>query len=271
MTKNRSKPWYAREEIKKDIYKHLPTLRRVILAGGEPLLIPEHYEFLDECIERKEAHHIELHYHTNGTVLKTKLFDKWRHFESIRIFFSLDDIGERNHYIRYPSSWEKIKQNLEIIDEQSPDNVDYMILCTVQIKNIFYLDELISFFAKKKLKKIRTGTELVWTEPVRTPYFLSCQLLPVEVKSIITKKLNYIQKRFPEGTKRIKGIIDFMNERDQSDLLYIFYDYIQSLDHSRGTSFQEIFPELSELLMPKSTFKKHSAHLFQGEGNLALW
>ena len=108
-----SKLWYEREKIEQDIYGQIPFLKRVTIAGGEPLLIKEHHKFLDECINQKEAHHISLHYHTNGTVLGPELFDKWRHFESVIVFISLDDIGERNRYIRYPCSWRRIEKNLE--------------------------------------------------------------------------------------------------------------------------------------------------------------
>ena len=244
-----SKLWYEREEFKEDLYRQIPFLKRVTIAGGEPLLIKEHHKFLDECINQKEAHHISLHYHTNGTVLGSQLFDKWRHFESVMVFISLDDIKERNRYIRYPCSWRMIEKNLEMIDKESPANVHPMILCTIQIKNIFYFEEFIHYLMGKTFKKVHAYYEdLVHTEVVHHPYFLSCQVLPQNVKKMVSQKFENIYKKFPAKTNRFKTIINFMNKEDKSDLLYVFKDYIQALDKSRGTDFAKTFPELSELL-----------------------
>ena len=244
-----SKLWYEREEIKQDLYSQIPFLKRVVIAGGEPLLIKEHHKFLDECIEQGEAHHISLHYHTNGTVLSPELFDKWKQFESVVLFISLDDIKERNYYIRYPCSWDRIEKNLEMIDKESPKNVHFMILCTIQIKNIFYFDDFLSFLAEKNFNKFNANyDDLVHTEVVHHPYFLSCQVLPQNVKKIVSQKFEDIYKKFPTRTHRFKTIVDFMNGEDKSNLLYLFKDYIQALDKARGTVFSKTFPELSELL-----------------------
>ena len=244
-----SKLWYEREEFKQDLYRQIPFLKRVTIAGGEPLLIKEHHRFLEECINKKEAHHISLHYHTNGTVLGPELFDKWSHFESVMVFISLDDIKERNYYIRYPCSWKRIENNLEMIDKQSPKNVHPMILCTIQIKNIFYFDEFLSYLTEKRFNKVHAYyDDLIHTEVVHHPYFLSCQVLPKNVKCIISQKFENIYKRFPTKTNRFKTIVNFMNGEDKSDLLYVFKDYIQALDKARGTDFSKTFPELSKFL-----------------------
>ena len=244
-----SKMWYEREDIQMDISRQIPFLKQVTIGGGEPLLIQEHHKFLDECINQKEAHHISLHYHTNGTVLRPQIFDKWKHFESVMVFISLDDIKERNHYIRYPCSWKRIEANLEIIDKESPKNVHAMILCTIQVKNIFYFEEFLACLMDKKFKKVYAYHDnLVHTEVVHHPYFLSCQILPQDVKEIVSQKFENIYKKFPTQTNRFKTIINFMNGENKSDQLYVFKDYIQALDKARGTNFSRTFPELAELL-----------------------
>lgn len=244
-----SKNWYERAEVVQDIYNHLPYIKRVTLAGGEPLLIKEHHKFLEECITRGEAHHISLHYHTNGTALDSQLFEKWKFFESVLVFISLDDVGDRNRYIRWPTSWRMIEKNLDFIDKESPANVHPMILCTIQIKNIFYFPEFLSWFSEKNFKKIHACYDaVVHTELVIQPYFLSCQLLPPHVKRIVTNKFQKMYKRYGKKSERFKTLIDFMNLKDKSDLLYVFHDYVQALDQARKTNFSRVFPELSELL-----------------------
>ena len=244
-----SKNWYERDEVVQDIYDQLPFIKRVTLAGGEPLLIKEHHRFLDECINRGEARHISLHYHTNGTALDSRLFERWKYFESVLVFISLDDLGDRNRYIRWPTSWKLIERNLDFIDRESPPNVHPMILCTIQIKNIFYFPEFLSWFSEKKFQKIHAGYDaVVHTELVIQPYFLSCQLLPLHIKRVVTDKFQKMYQKYGEKSERFKTLIDFMNLKDKSDLLYVFQDYVQALDRVRKTDFSKVFPELSEML-----------------------
>lgn len=252
MNHSPSKNWHERNEVIQDISDHLPHLRRVTIAGGEPLLIKEHHKFLEECIDRGEAHHISLHYHTNGTALDSQLFEKWKHFESVLVFISLDDIKDRNRYIRWPTSWKMMERNLDFIDRESPPNVHPMILCTIQIKNIFYFPEFLEWFSGKNFKKIHSCYEaVVHTELVLQPYFLSCQLLPPHVKRLVTDKFEKMYQKYGEKSERFKTLINFMNLKDRSDMLYVFKDYVQALDRVRKTDFSQVFPELSELLEEK--------------------
>lgn len=249
MENSPSKSWYERPEVKKDIYQQIPFIKRMTIAGGEPLLIKEHHDLLDECIRQKEAHHISLHYHTNGTVTSTQLFEKWKHFESVVVFISLDDLDNRNKYIRYPCSWKMIERNLEIIDKHSPPNVRPMILCTIQVKNIFYFDKFIDYLMNNKFKKINSFYKgLPHTEVVHYPDFLSCQILPKQIKKIITNKFEGICNKYPSKTNRFKTVVEFMNAKDQSHLLPVFQDYTQALDKARGTDFAKTFSELHELM-----------------------
>ena len=250
------KRWYEKGHVKRDIYDNLSPLKQVTIAGGEPLLIDEHHEFLDECILRNESHHISIHYHTNGTVLNHKLFEKWKHFESVMVFISVDDLGERNRYIRYPTSWKKIEQNLDFIDRESPKNVHPMILCTIQALNIYYFPEFIEWVVRKKFKKVHAYYDsVVHTEPLHQPYYLSCQILPRHVKKIITEKFMTLYDKYGAKAERFKTLINFMNKEDKEKFLCVFLDYLESLDKTRGTNFRETFSELSNLIQIKKGFQ----------------
>ena len=262
--------WYQQEQFKTDLYKNIPNLKQITIAGGEPLLIKEHHEFLDECIRQKEAHHISIHYHTNGTLLNaknlsknsfwqfvierglgmgSKLFNQWRRFDHIMVFLSLDDLGDRNHYIRYPSDWGKMSHALHFLDKKTPRNVQSMILCTIQALNIFYFPEFVSWIVKQKFRKVHAYYDsIVHTELVHGPEFLSCQILPKEVKKIITEKFQELYKNHNAKAARFKTIIDFMNKEDRSYLLPTFKDHLQAIDKVRGTDVKKTFPELMRLL-----------------------
>ena len=240
--------WYKRKEVIEDIYRHIPSLRRMVIAGGEPLLIKEHHQLLDECIRQNRAKQITLHYHTNGTICNSELLEKWKHFECVMVFVSLDGLKDQNHYIRYPCSWKLIEKNLNIFDKRSPENVHPMILYTVQAMNILYLSEFLSWLLKGKFKKLHLHDSILHTEPVHYPAFLSCQILPQQAKKIITKKIKKLSNTYGSKVDRIGTIVDFMNQEDKSSLLPVFKDYTVTLDKIRGTCFEETFPELKEMI-----------------------
>ena len=49
-------------------------------TGGEPLMIPEHFDLLQGLIDRGIAGNIEIHYNTNGTQYPESAADIWQHF-----------------------------------------------------------------------------------------------------------------------------------------------------------------------------------------------
>ena len=49
------------------------------------------------------------------TNLPEKTFDIWKQFGKIQVSASIDDLAERNHYIRHPSNWEDVTNHLQQI------------------------------------------------------------------------------------------------------------------------------------------------------------
>lgn len=239
--------WHEREELWEDLKQHIPYLKEIVMGGGEPFLIPSQEKIVQECIDKGYAKNIELYYHTNGTLIKREFFAKWKHFKKVMLFVSLDGVGEQNRYIRYPSNWEKLVENLELVDKESPENVESMILCTVQIKNMYYLPEFCEWIKNKNFKKVQAYYEdLIYTGLVHDPYYLSIQVYPGAVKKKITKNFKELPKLYGTKADRFQDLVTFMNQEDKSGCLPQFKRYIRGLDKARGTSFKNTFPELAE-------------------------
>ena len=71
---------------------------QLYFAGGEALIIDEHYELLEECIKRGHAKNIELRYNSNAVEWRDDLFDLWDEFKRVRFHYSIDALGEQNDY-----------------------------------------------------------------------------------------------------------------------------------------------------------------------------
>ena len=123
-------------------WKHLPlqNLKFIHFNGGEPLLSKEHVEFLTEIPIKKQVH---LNYNTNGTVRPSQqLIDLWKEFQLVQLDFSIDDIGRRFEYQRFPANWQKTEENLYWCKDNLPVNVMFAINATISLLNLPYIEDL---------------------------------------------------------------------------------------------------------------------------------
>ena len=87
------------------VYGASSHVSQLYFAGGESLIIDEHYDLLEECIKRGHAKNIELRYNSNAVEWRDDLFDLWAEFKRVRFHYSIDAYGRQNDYIRYPTNW----------------------------------------------------------------------------------------------------------------------------------------------------------------------
>ena len=244
--------WHEREELWEDLKIQLSYVKEIVMGGGEPFLTPSQEKIISYCIEKKYAENIELCYHTNGTLIKRGFFEKWKHFKKVMLFISLDGVGDKNKYIRYPSNWEKLVKNIKLIDQESPNNVEAMILCTVQVKNMYYLPELCQWVKAQNFKKVQAYYEdLIYTGLVHEPPHLSIQIYPKFVKEKITSRFQQLIEIYGSKANRFQDLVVFMNQEDRSEYLNQFKRYVDALDKTRKTNFKDTFSELAEDLAMK--------------------
>jgi organic radical activating enzyme len=261
--------WYEKNSFWKDIYEQIPFLKEIYFAGGEPLLIKEHKNLLLEIIQRGYSESIYLRYNSNGLLIDNEIIDIWNQFKRVKFNFSIDAIGERNNYIRYPSDWSLIENNLEILDN-TKDHIEINIACAVQLMNIKHLPDIIKWKISKNYRKINKGKEfgieigggLINTHLVYIPTWLDIRVLPHPDKLDVLErfvdlerwlKSNYTQdhefwQSNPYGWTRFKGLLNFMSKDDFSHKLDALKEYLNNLDEIRSTRFKSVFPELSHLV-----------------------
>jgi MoaA/NifB/PqqE/SkfB family radical SAM enzyme len=250
--------WYQKGSFLDDMRSHAHDIRELYFAGGEPLLIPEHYKILEFMIEAGAAKECILRYNSNGLELPEKLFELWDHFKQVKFNFSIDAVGERNDYIRYPSKWNNVVANLERLDD-TPSNIIVNIACAVQLLNVMNVPELVHWRKSKNFKKINLppyGAGLIGTHLVYLPSYLNVRVLPAHLKKQVKTAIDLFcskhtyNKEFvfnPYGYKRWQGLLHYMFEEDWSDKIPMLLDYLETTDSQRGTDFRKTFPELQSL------------------------
>jgi organic radical activating enzyme len=256
--------WFKNEKFWHEFFNQLPNILQLYFAGGEPLIMPHHERLIKEISETEFAKNIELRYNSNITVIPDWLFSVWSKFKKVIFHASVDDIFERNDYIRFPSKFENIVKNLHVLDN-SPNNVEVTIACAVQLLNIWSLPDFIIWKANQNFKKINSwpnSAGMINTHFVYHPPQLDVRVLPKEIKQLLTEKykkdiveieklhkliapnIDYeTWRNNSHGIVRLEGILkhclsEDINRFEQTK------EWLNLLDKTRNTDYQEIFKEL---------------------------
>jgi MoaA/NifB/PqqE/SkfB family radical SAM enzyme len=130
----------------------------VIICGGEPML-----NFSAEIMLENLQSDQNVRVHFNGTVMPRQSFmDQSSRFERIQYCFSIDGVGKRFEYLRWPAKWDQVVQNILWLVETAPDNVRFSVNITISQLNQNYQDEIVDW-VNKTIPHNRNGEKTVIT------------------------------------------------------------------------------------------------------------
>ena len=130
--------WYQKGSFLESMRNQAEHIKELYFAGGEPLLIPEHYKILEFMVSTGASKNCILRYNSNGLEISDHLLELWNQFKQVKFNFSVDAVGEKNYYIRYPSAWDSVVKNLHKLDN-TPDHIIVNIACAVQLLNVLLI------------------------------------------------------------------------------------------------------------------------------------
>jgi len=239
-----------KDDIWNQMVEHIPHLEQVYFAGGEPLIMDEHYRLLRELVDRKLTH-VRLIYNTNFSELtykKQDVLELWKLFDSVSVGASLDAMGGRAEYMRKGTVWSEVEDNRHRMLDICPD-VDFYISATVSVFNVLHISDFHRDWTDKGLIKAQDFNVNI----LQGPDYYRCDILPVELKRSATDKINQTidwlvgQDHLKRATTGYQGIINFMNAKDNTDRINEFLRITDQLDRLRGEDFSYTFPELEAL------------------------
>ena len=126
--------------------QQINVVEKIYFAGGEPLLMPEHWQILQMLVDNNRFDVI-LSYNTNAstwTYGKKNVLDYWKQwqFGKLEVWPSIDEIGDRAELIRAGTVWHKVEDNLKEL--VTLDNVILRPGLTIGAMNVFRLPEIIT-------------------------------------------------------------------------------------------------------------------------------
>jgi len=145
-------------EIDQDTIAAARKMTGVIICGGEPML-----NFSSQAMLENLQSDQNVRVHFNGTVMPRQSFmDQSARFERIQYCFSIDGVGKRFEYLRWPAKWDQVVENILWLVETAPDNVRFSVNITISQLNRHYQDEIVDWI-NKTIPNNRNSKETVIT------------------------------------------------------------------------------------------------------------
>ena len=236
--------------------KQIENVKRIYFAGGEPLLMPEHWQILDMLVA-KERFDVKLSYNINCSTLeygKKNIIDYWSkwNFGKLEVWPSIDEIGDRAELVRSGTVWPKVEQNL--IELSQVNSIILRPGITVGVFNVFRLPEIITHLVnigvvKKDPRTKRINYNNFFINLLESPNYYHVHVLPEDFrKEIIVKLNNFIKEHNEKHDTDISKLFDhILHELTKPfDLVAAkrFVKMTRSVDEVRDENTYDTIPEL---------------------------
>lgn len=182
----------------------LPRVKMLKFVGGEPLINPMTFEFID-WLDDNKFHHLQLKFTTNCSKRFTdKQREKLSRFTRVHMLCSLDAFGDRCEYIRYPMKYEKAIENVLAFRKE----YSVRITSCISIVNFGYMKEFINH--------LKSFAQYPIFNFVNFPANLSPANIPINIKESydLTDECLSIKKVNPNHELFLDGI-RFLKQRDK--------------------------------------------------------
>ncbi|CAB4133699.1 4Fe4S-binding SPASM domain containing protein [uncultured Caudovirales phage] len=231
---------------------HIPHLEQVYFAGGEPLIMKEHYFLLEKLIEYGKTD-IRILYNTNFSELRYKdkhVFDYWKHFKNVSVGASLDASGSRAELMRKGTDWSQTLENRRRMMVEVP-HVDFYISATVSAMNVLHVLDFHREWTdlgliEAKDFNVNICQNAKWYRTDIFPKWFKDKIITPAYKNHIAWLEP--QDDLNRATNGFKSALVFINATDNSDEWSQFIKETANLDRIRNESFWDTFPEIKQAL-----------------------
>jgi len=250
--------WFSEEHIP-ELIDHLPNLKGIQFAGGEPTINEPQEFLLKRLIEQGRSKDITLGYVTNLTGVSDELLALWDQFSTKHITVSIDGVGPVNEYQRYPFTWKKVVSQLNQVKAISKEKGNYNIGLshTVTSLNILKFDELVKWWETQVAEGCGILTSLPHVQCVTNPSYLDPVYMPQEMKEDVREMLNNLEIYLEENNLKSKYISAIDNirtnvldkkvdETERKEQWNSLRNFIEPLDKYRNRNILDYLPYMKK-------------------------
>ena len=266
-TASSKNPWFIKAFAEGFFDPVLPHVKVINFIGGEPLVVEEHYDWLEHIIEQGWSQNIELHYNTNATTIPDRLLDIWDKFRGVVLSLSIDAIGDLAYYVRHPSKWRVVERNVAKLAEFSRTRTGVKVHThvTLSMLNLHDLpnilqwckDQYDSWYYEWDWGNHGYQNCLPHFNIVDHPRHLNMRNLPDAIKKDLTKMLDEQYNKFTNAklpdweqwaVENIKNLKNILNEPPNEGDWQIFLDNTRASDKFRNLNIVDYIPWMKDYI-----------------------
>jgi sulfatase maturation enzyme AslB (radical SAM superfamily) len=250
--------WPARSQARQNanhqtfmesVMSQIDDVESFYFAGGEPLMMIEHYNLLERLIAANRTD-VSITYNTNASNLSFKgkhICDLWKHFSDINVGLSLDGMEVVAEYLRHGTKWSTILANIDEIRYKTP-HVKLKVTSVWSIYNCYHLLD----FHKWLITSGYFDPDSIKLEHSMGDDF-DVRILDSNIKQELSSKINEMIHWL--GELGSQDLIDYwrsallhLNSKDMSHLMPAFLRRNKVLDAARNESLFRSIPNLANML-----------------------
>lgn len=245
--------WFKNTKVKQQMFEHIScNIKHLEIIGGEPTLIPEFYELFEYCDSQGTLRDKTVSIVTNLTCTNPRMTNWLPKTKQWNISASVDGVGERNEYIRYPSQWDTIIKNLNFYKELVQGTKNSITLTpAIQLLNIDQFDEIIKWWMEFSGTNLNNNFKLNWLT-VWYPLICNFNVAPIDWKLKVADKLDKLKYNDTFYQAQIKNLrTETVIEQEREYALKAFVKYNDSQDKFRNVkhTWRELLPELEKSII----------------------
>lgn len=216
------------EEVVRQVFDkfNFAYVKKLNLLGGEPMVSRANLLFLERLIELDFAKNIEVLITTNGSTHAVyRHIELLQQFKKITFTYSVDGVGERFQYLRYPLKWEKLQT---VVETAKSIGASVNVNSTINPLNIFYINEIKQ-----------------WVSDCFDDYdnFNDCYYPPTQgIMSLDALPIKARQDLLKQHSKDpiIRSLIN--SSRPSKTAIKNFLDHLDFWDQCRELDWKQVFP-----------------------------
>jgi MoaA/NifB/PqqE/SkfB family radical SAM enzyme len=236
--------WPRKTETFWDNMRNLmPNIKYIEFTGGEPWMIQEHFDLLQFAVDEGYSKRIDIHYNTNATQTPLPHTKMWSQFGRVDIAFSVDNVGARFEYERYGAKWDEANENIDrthFAKKEFAPNITTQLCFTINIQNVYYLDELLAWADAKPWGSI-------YFNMLHSPSHMSIQHMTPAAKELVINKLKTTFWTNNKYQQEIDNVIKFIENGPGSDGAE-FLRQMHQTDTYRKQSLTDTHPEIAKAM-----------------------
>ena len=213
----------------------LSNLRTLQLVGGEPFYSKNFPKLMEKINKETNISKLNFMVTTNASIVPTDYFSLFEKFREIKIFFSIDAIGDLANCIRWGVDFSVIDRNIDIWKSLNHNNIRFATHSTINLQNCNKIDELLQWNKDKGIAFCPNS--------LTHPTYLKLNQLPLDVR----KKFSLSKKLFKEIDAYENTYKILFNSYNTENKLAEFIKSCDILDSYQGINFKSVNPEIYNL------------------------